>query len=91
MANSADELREQVRRRYAEAATAASTGGCGCEEDGGCCGNAACDGEDGAFGEALYDAEQRGDPRDDRLDRATTRKAAMPRANIHVGNRSGVI
>ena len=61
MATSADELREQVRRRYAEAATAASTGGCGCEEDGGCCGNAACDGEDGAFGEALYDAEQRGE------------------------------
>ena len=37
MATSANELREQVRRRYAEAATAASTGGCGCDEDGGCC------------------------------------------------------
>ncbi len=61
MATSADELREQVRHRYAEAATAATAGGCGCEEDGGCCGNAACDGEDGAFGEALYDAEQRGE------------------------------
>ena len=61
MATSADELREQVRRRYAEAATAAKAGGCGCEDDGGCCGNAACDGEDGAFGEALYDAEQRGE------------------------------
>jgi arsenite methyltransferase len=61
MATSADELREQVRRRYAEAATAANAGGCGCEDDGGCWGNAACDGEDGAFGEALYDAEQRGE------------------------------
>jgi arsenite methyltransferase len=58
---SAEELREQVRRRYAAAATAASTGGCGCGDDGGCCGNAACDGEDGAFGEALYDVEQRGE------------------------------
>ena len=60
MATSADELLEQVRLRYAEAATAATAGGCGCEEDGGCCGNAGCDGEEGAFGEALYDAEQRG-------------------------------
>lgn len=61
MTTTADELREQVRRRYAEAATAAATGGCGCADDGGCCGNAACDGEEGAFGEALYDAEQRGE------------------------------
>ena len=61
MVTSADELREQVRRRYAEAATAATKGGCGCAEDGGCCGNAACDGEDGAFGETLYGAEQRGE------------------------------
>jgi SAM-dependent methyltransferase len=61
MTTTADELREQVRLRYADAATAARAGGCGCAEDGGCCGNAACDGEDGAFGEALYDAEQRGE------------------------------
>ena len=61
MSTTADELREQVRQRYAEAATAARAGGCGCADDGGCCGNAACDGEDGAFGEALYDAEQRGE------------------------------
>jgi arsenite methyltransferase len=61
MSTTADELREQVRQRYAEAATAARTGGCGCADDGGCCGNAACDGEEGAFGEALYDAEQRGE------------------------------
>jgi arsenite methyltransferase len=59
MATSADELREQVRRRYAEAATAASAGGCGCNDDGSCCGNVACDGEEAAFGDVLYDAEQR--------------------------------
>jgi arsenite methyltransferase len=54
-------LREQVRERYALAANAASTGGCGCNEDGGCCGNVACDGTEGAFGEGLYDAGQRGE------------------------------
>jgi arsenite methyltransferase len=61
MATSADELREQVRRRYAEAATAASAGGCGCNDDGSCCGNVACDGDEAAFGDVLYDAEQRGE------------------------------
>jgi arsenite methyltransferase len=54
-------LREQVRRRYAEAAVAAEQGGCGCNDDGGCCGNASCDGEDGAFGETLYTIDQRGE------------------------------
>jgi SAM-dependent methyltransferase len=57
----ADELREQVRRRYAEAAVAAELGGCGCTEDGGCCGNVACDGEAASFGEALYETEQLGE------------------------------
>jgi arsenite methyltransferase len=57
----ADELREQVRRRYAEAAVAAELGGCGCADDGGCCGNVACDGEAASFGEALYEAEQLGE------------------------------
>jgi arsenite methyltransferase len=61
MTTTADELREEVRRRYAEAALAAGTGGCGCTDDEGCCGNVACDGTDGGFGEALYDAEQRGE------------------------------
>jgi len=60
MTTTADELREQVRARYAAAATATAAGGCGCNDDGSCCGNAACDGEAGSFGEALYDAEQRG-------------------------------
>jgi len=56
----ADELREEVRRRYAESARAVTegNGGCGCGS-GSCC----ADGESDAtkFGEALYDAEQRGE------------------------------
>ena len=58
---SADELREEVRRKYAEAAVAAEAGGCGCTDSGGCCGNVSCDGDEASFGEALYDAEQRGE------------------------------
>jgi arsenite methyltransferase len=60
MATDAEELREQVRARYAESARAVSesTGdGCGCGS-GGCC---ADNTEGGNFGEALYDAEQRGE------------------------------
>ena len=60
MTTTADDLREQVRERYAAAAEAAAAGGCGCNDDGSCCGNAGCEGDAGAFGEALYDAEQRG-------------------------------
>jgi arsenite methyltransferase len=56
-----DVLREEVRQRYAAAAVAAGSGGCGCEDDGGCCGNVACDGHDGAFGDALYTIDQRGE------------------------------
>ena len=52
-------LREQVRRRYAEAAVAAERGGCGCDDDGGCCGNVGCDGDESAFGETLYSIDQR--------------------------------
>ena len=59
MATSAEELREEVRRRYAESARRVSqgTGGCGCGS--GSC----CEGENEAemFGQALYDAEQRGE------------------------------
>ncbi len=59
MATTADELREEVRRRYAESARAVTEGsvGCGCGS-GSCC----ADGESDAanFGEALYDVEQRG-------------------------------
>ena len=60
MATTADELREEVRQRYAESARAVTEGtdGCGCGS-GSCC----ADGESDAtkFGEALYDAEQRGE------------------------------
>src|SRR5437870_1159844 len=60
MSTTADELREEVRRRYAESARAVteSSGSCGCGS-GSCC----ADGESDAakFGEALYDAEQRGE------------------------------
>jgi arsenite methyltransferase len=56
----AHELREEVRRRYAESARAVTEGSgeCGCGS-GSCC----ADGESDAskFGEALYDAEQRGE------------------------------
>ena len=59
MSTTADELREEVRRRYAESARAVTeaAGGCGCGS--GSC----CEGEtDSAkFGEALYDVEQRGE------------------------------
>ena len=50
--------REDVRRRYAQAATAANEGGaCGCGEGGCCAGDAA--GAD--FGQTLYTTEQRGE------------------------------
>jgi arsenite methyltransferase len=51
----ADELREQVRQRYAESATAVTKGS-------GCCDSSCCQGDtDARFGEALYDIEQRGE------------------------------
>ena len=59
MASSSDELRERVRERYAESARAVSHGsaGCGCGS-GSCCEN---EWEAETFGQALYDAEQRGE------------------------------
>ena len=59
MTTTADELREEVRRRYAESARAVTegTGSCVCGS-GSCCEG----GDEGEkFGEALYDAEQRGE------------------------------
>jgi SAM-dependent methyltransferase len=55
MSTSTEELRDEVRRRYAESALAVTSGqGCGCGS--GSC----CDGEhDASFGEALYTVEQR--------------------------------
>ena len=61
MATTADELREEVRRRYAESARAVTEGNsadCGCGS-GACCADGESDGS--KFGEALYDAEQRGE------------------------------
>jgi arsenite methyltransferase len=59
MSTTADELREEVRRRYAESALAVSEGtgkaSCG---GGSCCVDG--EGDAGSFGEALYDAEQLG-------------------------------
>jgi SAM-dependent methyltransferase len=58
MTTSADELREEVRRKYAEAARAAAGGdkaGCG---SGSCCADSAAEDD---FGEALYAAEERGE------------------------------
>jgi len=59
MVSSADELREQVRAKYAESALAVTGDGdgCGCGS-GGCCPDNT---EGGKFGEALYEADQRGE------------------------------
>ena len=54
MTTGADELREAVRRRYAEAARAVA-GGSGC----GCGSGSCCDGADDGFGSALYAADER--------------------------------
>jgi arsenite methyltransferase len=58
MTTDAQELRDQVRRRYAEAAVAVTDGGvsAGCGS-GSCCSDGAGDG----FGEALYAADERGE------------------------------
>jgi ubiquinone/menaquinone biosynthesis C-methylase UbiE len=60
MSVTADELREQVRRRYAESARAVTEGSgeCGCDS-GECCSEAGADGP--SFVEAFYAAEQRGE------------------------------
>ena len=56
MTSTADELREEVRRRYAESARAVTEEGGG---SGSCCAGGESDA--GKFGESLYDAEQRGE------------------------------
>jgi arsenite methyltransferase len=64
MTTTADELREEVRRRYAESARAVTEGSAGCG-----CGSGSCCADDSAasavtsakFGEVLYDLEQRGE------------------------------
>jgi SAM-dependent methyltransferase len=56
--STADELREEVRRRYADAARAVTEG-----SSGDCCGTGSCCADDASvdFGESLYSAEQRGE------------------------------
>ena len=56
MTTSAEQLREEVRARYAEAATAVSVGASGSCGSGSCCADAA---QAAGFGDALYDADQR--------------------------------
>lgn len=56
----AEELREEVRRRYAESARAVSEG-TGRASCGGGCVAPTLGGDADSFGEALYDAEQRGE------------------------------
>ncbi len=60
MTTAADDLREEVRRRYAESARTVieGAGDCGCGS-GSCCSGPDADAEN--FGEALYAAEQRGE------------------------------
>jgi SAM-dependent methyltransferase len=59
MATTADELRDEVRRRYAESAKAVTEGSAGCGS-GGCCDDSqATAAGSKRFGEVLYDAEQR--------------------------------
>jgi arsenite methyltransferase len=60
MSTTSDELREEVRRRYAESARAMTEGpdDCGCGS-GECCAEGGPDGS--SFVEAFYDAEQRGE------------------------------
>jgi arsenite methyltransferase len=60
MSATADELREEVRRRYAESARAVTEGSGGCGSGGGeCCTDGGSDGV--SFVEAFYDAGQRGE------------------------------
>jgi arsenite methyltransferase len=59
MTTPTDDLREEVRRKYADAALAVSEGAQGSCGSGGCCGGEAPASAD--FGESLYDAEQRGE------------------------------
>ena len=60
MTTTADDVRDEVRRRYAESARAVleGTDGCGCGS-GACCSEAEADRD--RFGEALYADEQRGE------------------------------
>jgi SAM-dependent methyltransferase len=54
MTTTANALREEVRKRYAQAALSVESGETGCCGGGGCCG------DEGGFGEALYALDERG-------------------------------
>jgi hypothetical protein len=55
MTTTSDDLREQVRRRYAESARAVEEGGsCGC-------GSGSCCDDEAGFGRELYSAEEHGE------------------------------
>ncbi|HXR11495.1 MAG TPA: arsenite methyltransferase [Gaiellaceae bacterium] len=56
MTTTADELREEVRRRYAESALAVTQSSCSC-----CSGESASGTTQAVFGDGLYDAAQRGE------------------------------
>jgi SAM-dependent methyltransferase len=59
MSTTADELREEVRRRYAEAAGVAKAGRAACDCGGGeCCEHV---GDDGGYGAELYSVHERND------------------------------
>jgi len=59
MTTSTDNLREQVRQRYAQAATVAGEGKAACDCGGGsCCEHVS---NDGGYGEAFYSVEERGE------------------------------
>jgi len=62
MATTADELRDEVRRRYAESARAVTDGSAGCGS-GSCCADDSSTNAVGSakFGEVLYDVDQRGE------------------------------
>src|SRR5512132_4515051 len=61
MATSSDELREEVRRRYADSAQSVTDGSAGCGS-GSCCDDSTASAVGSAkFGRVLYDAEQRGE------------------------------
>jgi arsenite methyltransferase len=64
MATTADELRDEIRRRYAESARSVTDGsaGCGCGSGSCCTDDSTPNGIGSAkFGEVLYDTEQRGE------------------------------
>src|SRR3954462_8282137 len=62
MATTADDLRDEVRRRYAESARAVTDGSAGCGS-GSCCADDSSTNAVGSakFGEVLYDVDQRGE------------------------------